>query len=71
MRRLARRPVTGIFACLIITAACATPKSRSMGFKQLPQPGDSPSFDRENVIPELNGRIADFFMRHIVVPRKN
>jgi predicted dienelactone hydrolase len=33
--------------------------------------GDPPSFDRAKRIPELNSRIADFFIRHLVAAPKN
>ena len=32
---------------------------------------DPPSFDREAVVPELNRRIADFFIRNLVAASKN
>lgn len=32
---------------------------------------DPPSFDREKAIPELNRRIADFFIRHLIQPGKD
>jgi hypothetical protein len=30
---------------------------------------DSPGFDRARVVPELNGKIASFFQKHLALPK--